>query len=610
MTTTTNLSITLLEQAQAQKEVTVNEALTRIDSVLNNGVIDKDLTTPPGSPSTGDLYIVATTGTGDWSGHDEEIAFFDQIWRFITPNEGLTLWVNDEDALYTYNGSSWNQTTSSSGESNTASNLGAGEAVFGSKSGVDLRFKTLVAGTNITLSSDTNTVTINGAGGGSISDGDKGDITVSSSGANWTIDDEAVTFAKMQHIATDSLLGRDTSGTGDIEVLSASTARTLLNVEDGATADQTTEEIQDAAWAALSGGTQTGISVTYQDSTNDVDFVVSGLTPAEFASTNISQWTNNSNYLTSINNSHWSGADLSLDNGGTGASLSDPGGDRVLFWDDSAGAVTWLEMGTNLSVSGTTLNASGGGGGSLSDGDYGDITVGGSGTTMTIDNDAVSYAKIQNVSTTDRLLGRTSAGSGDVEEIICTDFAQSLLDDSSASTARTTLGLGTLATASTINNGNWSGTDLSIANGGTGASTASAARTSLGLVIGTDIQAYDADTVKSDEVTSYTAQHYFATANLTDASAISWNLNSAQVATVTLAGNRTLSNPTNLRNGGTYVLIVKQDGTGSRTLAYGSAYKWPGGTAPTLSTGANDVDILTFVSDGTNMYGVSQLDFS
>src|SRR5437762_7853966 len=48
----------------------------------------------------------------------------------------------------------------------------------------------------------------------------------------------------------------------------------------------------------------------------------------------------------------------SLQNGGTGSSLSDPGADRVLFWDDSASDVTWLTMGNNLAITGTTLNAS------------------------------------------------------------------------------------------------------------------------------------------------------------------------------------------------------------------------------------------------------------
>lgn len=57
------------------------------------------------------------------------------------------------------------------------------------------------------------------------------------------------------------------------------------------------------------------------------------------------------------------GTDVALADGGTGASLVDPNADRILFWDDSAGAVTWLTLGTNLSITGTTLDASGGGGG-------------------------------------------------------------------------------------------------------------------------------------------------------------------------------------------------------------------------------------------------------
>lgn len=57
------------------------------------------------------------------------------------------------------------------------------------------------------------------------------------------------------------------------------------------------------------------------------------------------------------------------------------------------------------------------GGGGVSDGDKGDITVSGSGATWTIDNDVVTYAKIQNVSATSRILGRVTSGAGDVEEL-------------------------------------------------------------------------------------------------------------------------------------------------------------------------------------------------
>ena len=91
---------------------------------------------------------------------------------------------------------------------------------------------------------------------------------------------------------------------------------------------------------------------------------------------------------------------------------------------------------------------------------------------------------------------------------------------------------------------------------------------------------------------------------------VSWDAAANQVTKLTLDGDLVLDNPSNLVDGATYIVTLAQDGVGTRLLSYDSVFKFPGGTPPTLSTGANDVDIITFVSDGTNMYGVFQGDFS
>lgn len=108
---TPNLSLPLLVQNQSGKELTHNEALAIIDALLNNGIIDKDLTTPPSSPTNGQVYIAGNSSTDLWSSKDGQIAFYNNGWEFIMPREGLTLWINDEDCLYTYNGASWVKTT-------------------------------------------------------------------------------------------------------------------------------------------------------------------------------------------------------------------------------------------------------------------------------------------------------------------------------------------------------------------------------------------------------------------------------------------------------------------------------------------------------------------
>lgn len=108
----------------------------------------------------------------------------------------------------------------------------------------------------------------------------------------------------------------------------------------------------------------------------------------------------------------------------------------------------------------------------------------------------------------------------------------------------------------------------------------------------------------------WTNQQYVDMQTLTDGATISWDLSSNQVAQVTLGGNRTLGAPTNQNAGGTYVLIVRQPAGNNHTLSFNSVYKFAAGNAPTITASNGAVDVLTFISDGTNMYGGFLQDFS
>ena len=178
------------------------------------------------------------------------------------------------------------------------------------------------------------------------------------------------------------------------------------------------------------------------------------------------------------------------------------------------------------------------------------------------------------------------------------------------------------------------------------------ARTNLGVAIGTNVQAYDAElqaisglsanglitrtssstaaartitgttnvitvtdgdgvagnptlavgplVARTDTVQTFTVAQRGSITTLTDGATITPDFAANNHYQVTLGGNRTLANPTNVVAGQSGVIRVVQDGTGSRTLAYGSNWKFSNGAAPVLTTTINAVDLLVYFVESSS----------
>ena len=170
-----------------------------------------------------------------------------------------------------------------------------------------------------------------------------------------------------------------------------------------------------------------------------------------------------------------------------------------------------------------------------------------------------------------------------------------------------------------------SGPYLKLAKGGTGAGTAANARvnllpsytgngskflalnsgaTDVQWVSGGDVTLTGTQTLTNKTVEAGTFTNGYteevATANTSTAYTI--DLANGSVQILTLTGNCTFTFPT-ATAGRSFILILKQDGTGSRTVTWPSAVKWPAGTAPTITSTASKADKYVFTADGTNWIG-------
>ena len=316
------LALPYLAASQAQKHVTLNEALSILDGLLHLAVITRSLATPPTAPADGDRYLIAASPTAAWAGHAGKIALrMAGAWRFLTPQTGWRIWISNETVLLVYNGTAWiappapsslqnlsllgvnatADTTNKFAVSSSAvlfNNAGAGiqfkinkvaaadtasllfqtgfsgRAEIGITGDDDLHFKVSATGSSFkeslivaagsglvtfrnTLALDPQpadpTTPSNGqlwynstagkfrghqngasldivAAATALADGDKGDITVSGSGAVWAIDPGTVTNAKLGNVNTATFKARTTAGSGSPEDLTGTQATTLLDV--------------------------------------------------------------------------------------------------------------------------------------------------------------------------------------------------------------------------------------------------------------------------------------------------------------------------------------------------------------------------------------------
>ncbi|NDW05227.1 DUF2793 domain-containing protein [Jiella pacifica] len=106
--TTNRLALPYILAEQAQKHVTHNEALVRLDALVHLAVLDRDRTEAPAAPSAGDRHIVAAEGSGEWAGRGDAVAVWqDGAWMFLEPQPGWRAWCVTEETLLLHGAAGW-----------------------------------------------------------------------------------------------------------------------------------------------------------------------------------------------------------------------------------------------------------------------------------------------------------------------------------------------------------------------------------------------------------------------------------------------------------------------------------------------------------------------
>lgn len=559
MSETPSLGLPLLAAEQAQKHVTLNEALGLVDAILQLSVKDRDLTAPPGSPAEGDRYIIAGGASGAWAGHANEVAVsLGGAWLFVGPNEGWRAWVDDEDVLVIYDGAGWIDAGFATSELQNLALLGIGTEADASNP----------------LAAKLNKILFTAR---TVAEGGDGDLryTMNKEGAadvlSLLLQSGFSGRAEIGLIGDDDLtvkVSADGSTWKAALIVDKPTGGTRFLVNEAVIASAATTDIGAAAGLLVSITGTTTIT-SFGSAANSIKLIRFGdaltLTHDPISlilptGANITTAADDTAIATSDASGNWrvrdyqraSGASLA---GGTGTGdVVGPGSavdGRIALFDGATGELIKQHTGAPgaLAVKNTVATAD-------------------------LDASAITYAKMQDGSAVS-VVGRSANSTGVLAAIVAAANDRMLARVGDAlDWVQLTIGMIPEALI-------------------TFAKLASAA-----VATATELKSATASKLVTASIARDAMDWFAMTFNASQAIDHANGVNQK----VTLTGNATFGAPSNAKVGWPLNLWVIQDGTGSRTGSWDAAFDFGDAGAPVLSTAAGAQDLVTFLCMASGSY--------